>query len=101
MLAVRASLLTRAIGTLALLLAANGVTQASTNFVESTLWVGGSDVVTHISSAGAIMNTSAVPGFHNGLEVGNIEVQVIPEPGTLLISGLGLASLVLFKKKSP
>ena len=62
------------------------------NTDDGTLWVGGTDTVTNVAMSGAVLATLSVPGFHDALEVGDIgSADVVPEPSTLLISGLGLA----------
>ena len=66
---------------------------------SGTLWVGGTDTLTQLTTSGSILQTLSVPGgFHDGLDVGNISPTLIPEPSTWLLLSCGLVAFGLRRR---
>jgi PEP-CTERM motif len=59
---------------------------ASTN----NFWIGGFDVLSEVTSQGSVVQQFALEGEHTGVDV----ALAAPEPGTILLAGLGLLGLI-------
>ena len=62
---------------------------------DGTLWCGDFGQVHHLTTAGVVLGgfTTSASNYHDGLETANLATTGVPEPGTLLLVGTGLAGL--------
>jgi len=80
----------------------DGVIDTGSGSVQNAFY-GASAVATSVQLGGGVTSPGFIfgsnPGNVNGFTLGLQAVGVVPEPGTFALAGLGLASLLIFRRK--
>jgi len=67
--------------------------------LTNSLWVGYNGIVRQFDTSGNFLSSfNSNGGFHDGLEIGEISMNSVPEPATLALMALGLAGLGFRRK---
>jgi len=66
---------------------------------NSTLWIGGFDVLSEVSLQGALLDTLSIDGTHYGIDVQTVAPAAVPEPSSRALVLVGLAALLIWRSR--